>query len=162
MIMPKQEKTEQKTIKFIGRVPKWLRDFATKVHTLLSLDDFSLEVRYSEIRSINRTLKAHGYAGLESGDAAAAIVDTTYLFAILLFVKPMKRCLRAFEIILHEFLHVYLKAKIFSRLNHEFLDHYLDAEYKAASYDALLNIEERAAEHLVRFAGRLGLFAGVA
>lgn len=159
--MPKAEKIEQTNIKFLGRVPKWLRDFSTKVRALLSLDDYSIEVRYSEIRSINRTLKAHGYTPLETGDAAAAIVDTTYLFAILLFVKPMKKCLRAYEIILHEFLHVYLKSKIFSRLNHEFLDHYLDAEYKSASYDALLKIEERTAEHLVRFAGRLGLFAGL-
>lgn len=160
--MPNAENNEQNNIKFVGKVPKWLKDFAWRVRALLALDEYAIEIRYAELRSVNRALKKHGYAPLESGDAAAAVIDTTYLWAMLLFVKPMKRCLRAFEIILHEFLHVYLKSKIFSRFQHEFLDHYLDAEFKPQSYDALLKIEERSAEHLVRLAARLGLFSGVA
>lgn len=135
-----------------------MREFTAQAREVLNLTDYTVEVRYTDMRAANRILKRRGYAPLEPGDAAAAIIDTTYLFAMLLFIRPMKRCARAFEIILHELLHVYLRSRIFSRVNHEFLDHYLDASAQGAAYDAMLKIEERAAEHLVRLCQRLGIF----
>lgn len=153
-------KTHESGIKFIGRIPKWLRAFTSRARELLSLQEFYLEIRYTDIRSANRILKKHGYEGLEAGDAASVVIDLTYLDAILLFLRPMRHCVRALEIVYHELAHIHLRARIFARVSREFLDHYLEPEYKPLVYDAMLRIEETEAEQMVRLAGRLGLFDG--
>lgn len=147
-------------IKFVGRCPKWLRAFCLRVRELLTLEEFFLEVRYTDIKSANRILKRAGYTPLDKGDAASVIIDMLYLDAILLFLRPMRYCVRALEIVYHECAHIHLRAKVFARVSREFLDHYLPDEYKTKVYDAMLKIEETEAEQLTRLAGRLGLFDG--
>lgn len=147
-------------LKFIGRIPKWLRAFAEKSRELLNLEAFFLEVRYTDLKTANGILKRAGYTVLNKGDAASVIIDMLYLDAVFLFLRPMRHCVRALEIIYHEFSHVHLRAKVFSRVSSEFLDHYLEPEYAPLVYDAMLKIEETEAEQLTRLAGRLGLFDG--
>jgi hypothetical protein len=153
-------KVRQSGIIFLGRVPKWLRSFCVRVRELLNLEEFYLEVRYIDLKAANAILRRAGYSSLAKGDAASVIIDMLYLDAVLLFLRPMRHCVRALEIVYHEMSHIHLRAKVFSRVSREFLDHYLPTEFKDMVYDAMLKIEETEAEQLTRLAGRLGLFVG--
>lgn len=148
----------QSGLAFVGRVPKWLQTFAARAREVLTLEEFYLEVRYTDLKSANRILKRAGYSPLIKGDAASVIIDMVYLDAVLLFLRPLRYCVRALEVIFHECAHIHLRAKVFARVSREFLDHYLDPAYKHKVYDAMLKIEETEAEQLTRLAGRLGLF----
>src|SRR5688572_15298596 len=113
MNMPK---LHESGIKFIGRCPKWLRAFCLRVRELLTLEEFFLEVRYTDLKTANRILKRAGYTPLDRGDAASVIIDMLYLDAVLLFLRPMRHCIRALEIVYHECAHIHLRAKVFERV----------------------------------------------
>lgn len=147
-------------LKFVGYVPKWMKEFVIEVRRVLVLDEFHIEVRYGDFKTMNKIVRREDshLELLTKDDAGMAIVDSKYLTAKILFVKPFNLCRTALRKITHEFLHTFLTYKIFSRVRHELTDHFIDEQLDSVVYSTLLNIEERACEHLTTVLENVGFF----
>ncbi len=147
-------------LRFVGYVPKWMKEFVIEVRRVLVLEDFHIEVRYGDFKSMNKIVRREDphLELLTKDDAGMALIDAKYLTAKILFVKPFNLCRTALRKITHEFLHTFLTYKVFSRVRHELTDHFIDSELDPIVYSTLLNIEERACEHLTNVLENVGFF----
>lgn len=129
----------------IGKVPKWMIQACEIITELFDLQEYKIQVRYTDLKSANNWFKRHGIQQLEITDKAAVIVDTDYLIAHVFFLKPMKNDKESYAIILHELMHIVLRHRVFDRIKNEvpMIQDDLDHEAK------LLKIEERFTESLL-------------
>jgi hypothetical protein len=143
----------QRKVVSSGRMPDWLMSYANKFYTLLDLQQYTVNIHYATLKTINRKLNKMGYASITKQDKAAIVIDPIYLFANIFFVAPMKPGYDSQQTVAHEFLHLRFRDTLTARLK---------ALIKAAGIrfkdEDLIDMEETMAESLISVLDKLKAF----